>query len=738
MGLGAPVRAGDSAQTPLLGQPAPTSGTGDRTSSAKYDMTSSSMGASSDSGVPSVYVTAPDPVPGSIKRVPSNRVPLQEEPTLRMPSLSSGAQPETLVTDASPGVDAFPGADAVGTRGGAVAAAPEPVPSKSPPLPFPEPEMSATPATPEATARRPLSSPPLPTREPMASADPPNTADPSAARAHDTPAAAGVSSAQKPRGLRKLLAMMTCASGSATMAAAAQDGRGPVKSEAGGAGATAGVAPSASAPVLAAKRASVGAVGTTGMAPLTADPESSAGALPTQDSTGGVSAAATQNSELHADFGSDIITSVPQTGARLPMLYTSDMISEQELLEEEQRLIQQGGTGIPCDENGQPLPLLAPLSVERKCLVLDLDETLVHSSFKMVPNADFVVPVEIEDIVHNVYVIKRPGVDEFMRRMGELFEVVVFTASLSKYADPVIDILDIHRVVQHRLFRESCYNHHGNYVKDLSQLGRPPYDTIIIDNSPASYIFHPTNAVPVSSWFNDPHDTELTDLCPFLQDLCVVDDIRVVLDGFLGALPPKLMLQRARAYRRETAADGVSLEEPRRLLVGISGIPGSGKTTFAAAVADRVNRRSGAECCICIGMDGWHYERNVLDTFPDAALAHARRGAAFTFDAEKLHSQTGDPLPPAAAPSFSHAKKDPVADEIRILPSHKVVLVEGLYCNLDMAPWSLAAACWDLRWFLSVPREVARARVIQRHVNTGIASDACAAENRGAAQRNAR
>ena len=70
-------------------------------------------------------------------------------------------------------------------------------------------------------------------------------------------------------------------------------------------------------------------------------------------------------------------------------------------------------------------------------------------------------------------------------------------------------------------------------LQDLSQLGRPIADTIIIDNSPASYIFHPNNAVPVSSWFNDPHDTELTDLCPFLADLGQVEDVRGVLDGGL-------------------------------------------------------------------------------------------------------------------------------------------------------------------------------------------------------------
>ena len=49
-----------------------------------------------------------------------------------------------------------------------------------------------------------------------------------------------------------------------------------------------------------------------------------------------------------------------------------------------------------------------------------------------VPSPDYIVPVEIESYWHNFYVLKRPGVDEFLRRMGEVYEVVVFTASLSK------------------------------------------------------------------------------------------------------------------------------------------------------------------------------------------------------------------------------------------------------------------------------------------------------------------
>lgn len=168
----------------------------------------------------------------------------------------------------------------------------------------------------------------------------------------------------------------------------------------------------------------------------------------------------------------------------------------------------------------------------KKCLILDLDETLVHSSFKYLRTADFVIPVEIDNQVHHVYVIKRPGVDEFLKKVGQWYEVVVFTASVAKYGDPLLNKLDIHSAVHHRLFRDSCYSYQGNFIKNLSQIGRPLADSIIIDNSPASYIFHPQHSVPISSWFSDTHDNELLDLLPLLEDLSKpnVDDVSLVLD----------------------------------------------------------------------------------------------------------------------------------------------------------------------------------------------------------------
>ncbi len=70
---------------------------------------------------------------------------------------------------------------------------------------------------------------------------------------------------------------------------------------------------------------------------------------------------------------------------------------------------------------------------------------------------------------------------------------------LLQYADPVADLLDKWEVFSSRLFRESCVFHRGNYVKDLGRLGRDLHKILIVDNSPASYFFHPDNAVSTFS-----------------------------------------------------------------------------------------------------------------------------------------------------------------------------------------------------------------------------------------------
>lgn len=166
-----------------------------------------------------------------------------------------------------------------------------------------------------------------------------------------------------------------------------------------------------------------------------------------------------------------------------------------------------------------------PIMADRICAIIDLDETLVHSSFKYVQDPDFVIGVEIEGLVHQVYVLKRPYADEFLRRMGELFECVLFTASLAKYADPVSDHLDKWGTFKYRLFREACVFHCDNYVKDLSLLGRTVDRCVIIDNSPASYMLNKENAIQVKTWLGEKSDTELRDLLPYMEELAKAQSV---------------------------------------------------------------------------------------------------------------------------------------------------------------------------------------------------------------------
>lgn len=162
---------------------------------------------------------------------------------------------------------------------------------------------------------------------------------------------------------------------------------------------------------------------------------------------------------------------------------------------------------------------------DRICLVLDLDETLVHSSFQPTAYFDFQIQVQIEGMCHDVYVAKRPYVDEFLERVAEKYEVIIFTASLAKYANPVLDNLDPKQTIHGRLFRDSCVGHGSQFVKDMSILGRPMLKSVIVDNSPSSYAFQPECAIPIESWFDDKSDTALKELADALDQMHASQDV---------------------------------------------------------------------------------------------------------------------------------------------------------------------------------------------------------------------
>jgi TFIIF-interacting CTD phosphatase-like protein len=79
---------------------------------------------------------------------------------------------------------------------------------------------------------------------------------------------------------------------------------------------------------------------------------------------------------------------------------------------------------------------------KKKILILDLDETLVHSSQSQLENYDHEIKIDIEGSVCKFYVAERPHLKKFLKRVKELFHVIIFTASIKEYADEVINKID--------------------------------------------------------------------------------------------------------------------------------------------------------------------------------------------------------------------------------------------------------------------------------------------------------
>jgi pantothenate kinase len=156
------------------------------------------------------------------------------------------------------------------------------------------------------------------------------------------------------------------------------------------------------------------------------------------------------------------------------------------------------------------------------------------------------------------------------------------------------------------------------------------------------------------------------------------------------------------------------------VVIGLSGLPGSGKTTLTQKWEAQINQLLAPGIAKALSMDGFHLPKAQLRQMPDPERAFARRGAHWTFDAAGFNQKVralkaGAEQQSVFWPGFEHDIGDPVEDAIEVPPTCRLVFVEGLYLLYREGNWQALTGAFDETWYLDTPMETSIARLIARH-----------------------
>eukprot|EP01018_Ginkgo_biloba_P023523 Gb_33336 [translate_table: standard] len=189
---------------------------------------------------------------------------------------------------------------------------------------------------------------------------------------------------------------------------------------------------------------------------------------------------------------------------------------------------------------------MLPSDVGKYTLVLDMDGTLLIELTRR-----YSIPVDFT-LRHSLtgkrtFISKRSGAEKLLETAAKYFEIVIFTESMKKRADAILDMLENSSCIRHRLYRDSCSQIDGKLVKDLSRLGRDLRKVIIIDDCPFCYILQPDNAIGASCFQGHILDNQLHLIRKYLEKLVTnlitqEKDVRgMIEDKFVNNIPPNIV-----------------------------------------------------------------------------------------------------------------------------------------------------------------------------------------------------
>lgn len=151
-----------------------------------------------------------------------------------------------------------------------------------------------------------------------------------------------------------------------------------------------------------------------------------------------------------------------------------------------------------------------------------------------------------------------------------------------------------------------------------------------------------------------------------------------------------------------------------RVVLGITGPPGAGKSTVASAIVAALG-----DAAVLVPMDGFHLANAELDRL----RRRDRKGAPDTFDAagyvallRRLRAPTSQPV---YAPLFDRSIEEAIAGAIPVNPDVQLVVTEGNYLLLEDEPWSGVASLLDEIWYVDLDDATRVDRLVRRHVAFG-------------------
>ena len=201
--------------------------------------------------------------------------------------------------------------------------------------------------------------------------------------------------------------------------------------------------------------------------------------------------------------------------------------------------------------------------------------------------------------------------------------------------------------------------------------------------------------------------------------------------------PPTSYQDIVQSLARELAAR-MAGSPGHRYLLGITGGPGAGKSTFADSLCRELDTLLGPGTALVVPMDGFHKTNRELH----ALGLWERKGDAETFDATAFVALLARirhvPDQVTAAPRFDRVTDEPVPGALQVRPAHRLIIVEGNYLLLTTPPWTEIPGLLDDVWYLEAPPDIVRGRLEKRHLQRGLSGDELARKITSSDLRNAR